>query len=37
MLNELDKLITFIEKEYIEFNEKWQNNNCYNKFNLKII
>ncbi len=35
MLNELDKLIIFIEKEYIEFNEKWQNNNCYNKFNLK--
>lgn len=35
MLEELDKLINFIEKEYIEFNEKWQKSNYYNKFNLK--
>ena len=27
MLEELDKLINFIEKEYIEFNEKWQKSN----------
>lgn len=35
MLEELDKLINFIEKEYIEFNEKWKSSNYYNKINLK--
>lgn len=29
MFEELDKLINFIQKEYIEFNEKWQKSNYY--------
>ncbi len=35
MLEELDKLINFILKEYIEFNEKWQKSNYYSRINLK--
>ena len=35
MLKELDKLINFIQTEYIEFNEKWQNSSYYSKINLK--
>lgn len=35
MLDELDKLIKFIQNEYIEFNEKWQNSSYYSKINLK--
>ena len=35
MLNELENLINFIQKEYIEFNEKWQKSNFYTKINLK--
>lgn len=35
MFEELDKLINFIQKEYIEFNEEWQKSNYYYKFNLK--
>lgn len=35
MFEELDRLINFIQKEYIEFNEKWQKSNYYYKFNLK--
>lgn len=35
MLKELDKLINFIQTEYMEFNEKWQNSSYYSKINLK--
>ncbi len=35
MFEELDRLVNFIQKEYIEFNEKWQKSNYYYKFNLK--
>lgn len=35
MFEELDRLINFIQKEYIELNEKWQKSNYYYKFNLK--
>ena len=35
MFEELERLINFIQKEYIEFNEKWQKSNYYYKFNLK--
>lgn len=35
MIKELERLISFIQKEYIEFNEKWQNSNYYSKINLK--
>lgn len=35
MIKELEKLIEFIQKEYIEFNEKWQKSNYYTKINLK--
>lgn len=31
MFEELDKLINFIQKEYIEFNEKWQKNSKFYK------
>lgn len=35
MFEELDRLINFIQKEYIEFNEKWKKSDYYYKFNLK--
>lgn len=35
MLVELEKLIDFIQTEYLEFNKKWQSSNYYNKINLK--
>ena len=35
MLEELEKLINFIQKEYMEFNEKWQKSNYYSKINFK--
>lgn len=35
MLEELDKLINFIQKEYLEFNEKWKQSSYYAKINLK--
>lgn len=35
MLKELEKLINFIQTEYIEFNEKWQKSDYYTKINLK--
>ena len=31
MFEELDRLINFIQKEYIEFNEKWKKSNYYYK------
>ena len=34
MLKDLDKLIQFIQFEYSEFNEKWKNNENYDKINL---
>ena len=37
MFEELDRLINFIQKEYIEFNEKWKQSDYYYKFNLKNI
>lgn len=35
MLEELEKLIQFIQTEYIQFNKKWQNSIYYTKINLK--
>lgn len=35
MLDELENLISFIQNEYIQFNEKWQNSDYYFKFDLK--
>lgn len=35
MIIELEKLINFIQTEYIEFNKKWQNSTYYKKINLK--
>ena len=35
MFKELESLISFIQKEYIQFNEKWQKSEYYYKFNLK--
>lgn len=35
MLEELGNLINFIQTEYTEFNEKWQNSIYYTKVNLK--
>ena len=35
MLEELVKLIDFIQTKYKEFNEKWQNSVYYSKINLK--
>ena len=35
MFEELNRLINFIQKEYIEFNEKWKQSDYYYKFNLK--
>ena len=35
MLKEIEKLIDFIQMEYIEFNEKWQKSDYYTKINLK--
>lgn len=35
MLDELENLINFIQDEYIQFNEKWQNSGYYTKINLK--
>lgn len=35
MLIELEKLIDFIQTEYIEFNKKWQKSDYYTKINLK--
>ena len=35
MLEELEKLIKFIQTEYIQFNKKWQNSDYYTKINLK--
>ncbi len=35
MLDELENLIDFIQAEYIQFNQKWQNNIYYTKIDLK--
>lgn len=35
MLEELEKLIEFIQIKYIEFNREWQNSNYYTKINLR--
>lgn len=35
MLEELDKLINFIQTEYIDFTTKWEQSNYYSKINLK--
>lgn len=35
MFKKLESLINFIQKEYIQFNEKWQKSEYYYKFNLK--
>lgn len=35
MLEELDKLIDFIQTEYINFTTKWEQSNYYSKINLK--
>ncbi len=35
MIEELEKLINFIQTEYIEFNDKWQKSSYYRKINLK--
>lgn len=35
MLEELDKLIDFIQTEYIDFTTKWEQSNYYSKINLK--
>ena len=35
MFEELEKLIDFIQIEYIEFNKKWQNSNNYSKINFR--
>lgn len=35
MLEELEKLIKFIQTEYIQFSKKWQNSDYYTKINLK--
>ena len=35
MLEELEKLVKFIQTEYIQFNKKWQNSDYYTKINLK--
>ena len=35
MLKELEKLISFIQTEYIEVNEKWQKSDYHTKINLK--
>ncbi len=35
MLDELENLISFIQNEYVQFNEKWQNSDYYFKFDLK--
>ncbi len=35
MLSELEDLINFIQIEYTQFNEKWQNSAYYTKINLK--
>lgn len=35
MLEELEKLLDFIQKEYIELNQKWEATEYYSKINLK--
>ena len=35
MLNELDKLINFIQTEYFNFTQKWESSNYNSKINLK--
>lgn len=35
MLEELDNLINFIQTEYIDFTEKWEQSDYYSKINLK--
>ncbi len=35
MLEELNKLINFIQYEYLEFNKKWHESHYYSKINLK--
>ena len=35
MLEELEKLISFIEQEYIEFNERWKASQLYSEVNLR--
>lgn len=35
MIEELEKLIDFIQIEYIEFNKKWKESNYYSKINLR--
>ncbi len=35
MLEELEKLIDFIQTEYIDFTQQWENNYYYSKINLK--
>lgn len=37
MLNELKKLIEFIEIEYLQFNDKWKNSVYFNKVNLRKL
>ena len=36
MLIELEKLINFIQTEYMEFNQKWQKSDYYTKINFKF-
>lgn len=35
MIEELERLIDFIQIEYIEFNKKWKESNYYSKINLR--
>lgn len=35
MLEELDKLINFIQKEYINFTKEWKQSDYYSKINIK--
>lgn len=36
MIEELENLIEFIQKEYREITEKWENSIYYSKINWKI-
>ena len=35
MLEELERLIKFIEQEYFEFNKQWKESNYYYEINLR--
>lgn len=35
MLEELDKLINFIQTEYINFTKEWKQSDYYSKINIK--